>query len=167
MINKLFGERIKMDNATGETIEMDNASEGGKELMKYGICYALRLLNRETDMDPCPRTILENFAKEKWVDINIVLDDFGTTPLIKLVIEQDYKMVELFLQNGANPNCRRKNGETPLMTAAYNSDVKMINLLLKYGADRLAKNNDGEPVSSYLNEDTCESIPFLWRLLTP
>lgn len=64
---------------------------------------------------------------EKFVDI---LDEGGLLHLT--VIFQNYEMIKLLLEKGANVNIQNKFGGTPLMHCHSN---KILKLLIKYGAD--------------------------------
>ena len=61
---------------------------------------------------------------------------FGTTPLSFSIYQNDNKLVEILLKNGANPNVIDGNGlYTPLSEACVRNKVSTTKLLLKYGAD--------------------------------
>jgi len=61
---------------------------------------------------------------------------FGTTPLSFVIYQNDNKLVEILLKNGANPNVIDGNGlYTPLSEACVRNKVSTVKLLLKYGAD--------------------------------
>ena len=53
-------------------------------------------------------------------------------------------MVQLLLQNGANPNVRDIKGNTPLHLAACSAKVPIITLLLSHGADICALDFNGQ-----------------------
>ena len=51
------------------------------------------------------------------------------------------KIVEILLQNSANPNSRTNSQETPLHKAVEYGHLKVVEVLLNHGADRTLKNN--------------------------
>lgn len=56
----------------------------------------------------------------------------------------DNRIVQLLLENGADPNLKDIIGYTALMRACIvSSNIEIIKLLLEYGADPNLKNNDG------------------------
>ena len=58
----------------------------------------------------------------------------GDTPLI-VAARTDFRMVEMILKYGANPNAINNEGDTPLSIAAVRGDVDSVNILLSAGAD--------------------------------
>jgi ankyrin repeat protein len=54
------------------------------------------------------------------------------------------KIVEMLLENRADPNVREQGGYTPLHAAAQNGDEEMIRTLLYGGADLNVNSNDGK-----------------------
>ena len=52
-------------------------------------------------------------------------------------------MVQLLLDNGADPNIRDHEGENALIIAVYEGDTEMVQLLLNKGADPNIRDNDG------------------------
>ena len=77
----------------------------------------------------------------------------GNTPLMhacmncwgSLDYEKDFVILKLLLENGANPNIKRKGIHqfTPLHVAAKFCDEKFVNVLLKYGANQNLRSGDG------------------------
>jgi len=57
--------------------------------------------------------------------------------------EEDYQLVRLFLEKGANVNLAPKTGTTPLMQAAYKGNLELTHLFLQYGADKGLKDAKG------------------------
>lgn len=76
------------------------------------------------------------------------LDIYENTPLISLLSsdqfteEEQYDLVKLLLDSGANPNMQDAYGNTPLLFA-FSLESKFIRLLLDHGADPSLKDNDG------------------------
>ncbi len=53
-------------------------------------------------------------------------------------------VVKLFLERGADPNIKNKDGWTTLHEAAFSGHVNVVKLLLVYGADPTVKDKDGK-----------------------
>jgi ankyrin repeat protein len=114
-------------------------------LLKYGADP-----NIQTDMGNTPLSLASGAGKDTQdsdlvklllnndlTDPNIQ-DSNGNTALnwaLKFQTETDPKIVEMLLENGANPNLRNKNGTSPLLDATLFKDEKIVEMLLKYGAD--------------------------------
>lgn len=56
----------------------------------------------------------------------------------------DYLAVDRYLGEGADVNCRDKNGLTPLIWAAIQGHEEVVSLLLDRGGDLEAKNHNGD-----------------------
>lgn len=67
-----------------------------------------------------------------------------TTQALQTQSEEDYRIIELFLEKGADANLSTKNGTTPLMQAAYKGNVELVKLFLAYGADATLKDKTGK-----------------------
>lgn len=111
---------------------------------------------------------------KKMIDLGVDLDKpssiNGMTPLI-LAIEGDQPLIlELLLENGANPNKKCNiSGLTPLHWAVdyatdgmwqnnrdtpYSEPIECIRILLSYGADMNIKDDQGKTVLDYpMTED--------------
>ncbi|KAI3386447.1 hypothetical protein SNEBB_009103 [Seison nebaliae] len=65
-------------------------------------------------------------------------DESGDTPLLMSTKFGDIPMMELLLENGANPNCENILNRSPLMYAsrlAPKISIESVKILLEYGAD--------------------------------
>jgi ankyrin repeat protein len=62
-------------------------------------------------------------------------DSHGFDALFTAAITGNKQVVELLLQNGANPNVRNANGNTPLILSIYEGFTDVARLLLSFGAD--------------------------------
>ena len=71
----------------------------------------------------------------------------------------DFKMVNLLLQGGADPNVRRFDGFYPLHLAAEAKNVHCIDRILQYGADVNARNNIQFTPLLCLCSDLCSHLP--------
>lgn len=79
--------------------------------------------------------VAKKLIKNNDVDVNTCFSD-GSTPLHRA---KNYKLVELLLKTGANPNLINSRYQTPL----HFSDFHKAKLLLAYGADVNAKDIHG------------------------
>ncbi len=106
---------------------------------------------------------IEAMLKQKKYkkDINFV-DKHGYTALDLAVIHNSPEIVEILLENGANPNIKDKNGYTPLHRAVIRYSYKIVYLLLKYGADPNIKDKHGY---TPLHRAVIEQDPKLVELL--
>lgn len=81
----------------------------------------------------------------------------GWSPLIVACFNQQYEVVELLLNNGANPNRCGASGTTPLMYAKTKilnqktPDLSLIKLLIDAGADSLRTDCHGKDVFFYID----------------
>ena len=68
-------------------------------------------------------------------------DDAGNTPLIQAAFYLSAAQLDVFLEQGADPNAANKAGATALMRAA--ADVNKVRALLKRGAKANTKSAAG------------------------
>ena len=75
---------------------------------------------------------------------------YGWTPLMNATLCSSLEMVELLLQNGANPNIKNNEGVTALKSACEKGEnnLEKIKLLLKYGANPAIRNKYGNTAYS-------------------
>ena len=67
-----------------------------------------------------------------------ISDPRGDTALILAIQEGTERVIELLMENGADPNkASRNDGATPLMTAASNSRTRIMRLLFENGANNV------------------------------
>lgn len=92
------------------------------------------LLTRENNEDMilliC-KDIVENCAKDRTFDINVIVDENGNT-LLHIATTQKYlKVVQFLIENGAKPSMMIKNhaGKTPLAIAASMVQAKLVKCL--------------------------------------
>lgn len=78
-------------------------------------------------------------------DVNVdVLDKQGNTPLMRALFANNYNLVKVLLDNGANPSQKlRRSNVTPLLFAASECFDDIVEPLLKAGADVKALDMDG------------------------
>jgi ankyrin repeat protein len=72
-------------------------------------------------------------------DVNKQKDRIGNTPLIQACLHNNYKMVKLLIEHGADVNIMNLDGNTPLMEACIHNNYKMVKLLIEHGVDVNAK----------------------------
>ena len=68
----------------------------------------------------------------------------GESVVLRASCRNIRELLKLFLDAGANPNCRSHNGTTPLMMAAMNNQSECVRLLLDAGADANLANSREE-----------------------
>ncbi len=73
-------------------------------------------------------------------DVNKV-DERGIPPIL-FVGSQDYKIIKMLLEYGANPNIKNTNGRTILDVAYDENLIDLVQLLLDYGAKGTIKPSD-------------------------
>jgi ankyrin repeat protein len=62
-------------------------------------------------------------------------NDDGETSLHISVFMSDYKISEILLSHGADPNAKDDNKQTPFHAVSFMNDKKFVNLMIKYGGD--------------------------------
>lgn len=67
-----------------------------------------------------------------------------TTQALQTQSEEDYQIIAIFLEKGADVNLSTKNGTTPLMQAAYKGNTVLVKLFLTYGGDTTLKDKTGK-----------------------
>lgn len=94
-------------------------------------------------------------------DIINAKDKYGFTALHNLMSEKQFEMINLLLEEGANPNIKNEDGITPLHLACW---TKNANILLKNGADINSIDNSGNTPLHILagdGEERTDVIKFL------
>ena len=84
---------------------------------------------------------------EKGTNIINIQNEDGLTALMMATYVGLSEVVELLLQNGADPNIHGDNGWTALMYACNNGNSKVAKSLLRYNANPQLVDNDGFTVS--------------------
>lgn len=85
---------------------------------------------------------LESYLNSPEVDLT-VKDSIGETPLHAAVENNNYQIVQLLLEHGANANSRDFEENTPLHQASINKHYSIVQLLLRYNANVNSQNKDG------------------------
>ncbi len=97
------------------------------------------------------------------------LDKWGCTPLIWAVYYRNKPMVELLLENGANPNmaCTKEpnaslpKGVTPLIVASYYGLPDLVEMMMQHGGDPSVKDDRGQDSLYYANYYRFEAVVTL------
>lgn len=90
-------------------------------------------------------------------DVNVNYQDrFGNTLLYHCLYCDKISILELLLENGADPNIGNSNGHTPLMSICNCRNIdkyeKLIEILISNCADPHIKDNIGNSSLSYARE---------------
>lgn len=89
--------------------------------------------------------VLAREIAHRGADVTRATTDDGSTPLmLAAVVPGRHQLIGWLLEQGADPNARRKNGGTALMHAALNGDSPSAVLLLRSGADVRLRLDRGE-----------------------
>ena len=65
------------------------------------------------------------------------MNEYGESPLLLAVVNEQKEIIPVLLENGADPNLQDDYGWTPLMSAALAENLEIGELLLKAGGDPL------------------------------
>lgn len=91
---------------------------------------------------------------EKGADVNGDLGDSLSTPFLCHLVEYDsFKLIDLFLKKGANPNAKSSKGMSALHYSAFTKKKYSAELLLENGADIFAIDNNEMTPLKYLNTE--------------
>ena len=85
-------------------------------------------------------TNVARFLIEKKSNLDYVSDE--GTALMAAVVRGKTDLVQLLLENGANPNLTNLQGTTALMYATQFKNVELVKLLLQHKADKTLVNKD-------------------------
>jgi ankyrin repeat protein len=92
-------------------------------------------------------------------------DRDGETALVNAALFQRYAMVELLLNNKANPNLQNRKAQyTPLMWASHVGNAAIVKLLLDRGADPMLQNKFGR--TALMIQESFEPIRRNQQIIT-
>jgi len=77
----------------------------------------------------------------------------------------NFRMLELFLSNGYDPNIPQMNNITPVQSAAYQGNFEMVKLLVRHGADPKIKSVDDVDAIGYAKEGGHDNIVMYLKSL--
>lgn len=86
--------------------------------------------------------------KSNVVNVN-ERNNWGETPLMIAVNQNNLAIAEILLKSGANPNGKDNNEKTALMSAVANRSLEITNILLRWNVNLNEKNKDGETAIFY------------------
>lgn len=89
-------------------------------------------------------TKIEDMLKRFYITTENLQTDKGDSLLTMAVNMGDYKMVNLMLFRGLDPNTQNHQGDTPLHFAINKMDLRLADLLIDYGANEKIKNKAGQ-----------------------
>ncbi|CAF2535841.1 unnamed protein product [Rotaria sp. Silwood2] len=101
--------------------------------------------------DDIIRMILQRFKPDLEIKNDILFGDgnksqqmcFNVTVLWTAAATNNFEMVKLFVEHGANVNHTTKTNSTPLRSACYNGNIDMARYLIEHGANiNIAKENN-------------------------
>ncbi len=127
----------------GANINQKNIAKAKKEEIREDAPFLISVDKQRAKM---PYALLDNDTLTSIFEIGLAISE--ETPLINLLLsdqftdEEQYDLVKLLLDNGANPNMQDAYGNTPL-TFALSMESNFMKLLLDHGADPSIKDNDG------------------------
>lgn len=103
--------------------------------------------------------LIENGADKS---INVP-DEEGYTPLIAAILEDNIKIIELLIANGADVNHTTVRNETALTSSTYYGQKDITKILLQAGANTNVVNEDGETplyiiIKRYLTKPNAKNI---------
>lgn len=97
-------------------------------------------------------------------EIDRLSGDRHYSPLMDAAQKGDLAMVELLLENGANPNLTSKDGQTALIVCAGRGDYAMAAVLVRYGADPEIKDQLGMSALGYARLFNNEKMMELFNI---
>lgn len=106
--------------------------------------------------------VIEVLLEKRAKSHNLKQLDF--TICLAFISKQHLKLVELFLQNGIDPNLTSTCGVSPLYVAARRRIPEMVTLLIKYGASTNIVTNTKTLWSKAKEQSDFDSLRLLWDL---
>ncbi|KAK7087207.1 uncharacterized protein [Littorina saxatilis] len=87
------------------------------------------------------KDVLDVLQKGLWIDFP---NNAGQTALFVATLRSQYRIVELLLQNGANPNEKSDTGMTPVHVACLKGSLRALGAMLEAGGDLRFHDNQGK-----------------------
>lgn len=112
---------------------------------------------KETPLHMVKTVEIAKLLIEKGANFNLT-DDEGNTPLHKKIIEENDKLIELYLGHGADINTQNNDGNTPLHLAHDTNSLTLVQRLLGQNPNVTIKNNSGVTALDPKNKSIYVSI---------
>jgi len=110
-----------------------------------------KLLSACKDKRYVASQVVMMIKNNRHLDLEIKDEKYKATPLIWCTINGLWKMADVLLQNGAEPNALDIDKQSALMIAAKNGQVKIVNSLLGTGAIKTFKDRWGYSAADWAN----------------
>lgn len=98
-----------------------------------------------------------NVALANIDDINDVVNEDGTTPLMEAVCKFQDDIVRILLEKGSEPNRKDKDDYSAIIYACMTENINALKILEKYGADINSIGKDGHDLLYHSFFSTTES----------
>lgn len=102
-------------------------------------------------LDACRRGDVNDVIQlcQLFPDLINAADVKGFSPLIIAVYNNQPEVVDILLQNGADPNAQDLSGNTALMGACFKGYVPLAEKLVAAGTDVNLRNGQGAPALTF------------------
>ncbi|XP_038073028.1 poly [ADP-ribose] polymerase tankyrase-like [Patiria miniata] len=133
-------------NSTKDIIELIRQHNGS-----FDVCTAFPnvslLIRKRLTRSESLQDWYHNLPDEKTIDV---------TPLILMILMNNFAGCQLLVKNGANPNATDRNGVTPLMHAVLQNEIAVVSVLVD--------KNYAEPLTSRSVKQVSPWITNIWKL---
>ncbi|XP_038072455.1 poly [ADP-ribose] polymerase tankyrase-like isoform X2 [Patiria miniata] len=107
-------------NSTKEIVELIRKHNGSLDVCTAFPNVSLLSMKQQLRLESL-QDWYHNLPEEKTIDV---------TPLILMVLMNNFAGCQLLLKNGANPNATDRNGVTPLMHAVLQNEIAVVSVLM-------------------------------------
>ncbi len=139
----------QVENRLGESLLFSLSLEKLKYLKSLPVTYSIQNIKGQTPLHRAIEhkrvDVFRYWLSEDKTLLNLV-DQDSHSPLHMAVSTKHLEMVQLLLEQGANPNLRDQNQDTPLLLSLRAKDQAIAEALLNKGAD--AKIHDAKGLST-------------------
>lgn len=102
--------------------------------------------------------IITTILRDHNLDLNVVVNDNGDTPLMLAVRRRNFDLVDILLHHGAHVDIQNNNGSTALMMASRARTDDLVTLLISYGANLHLKDINHNTALHYASTKGCSDI---------